>query len=488
MKKFLKIAVSAILAATVALPIAACTPSSDPNVLNIICLDKGYGSDWINTIADKFEEENEGYTVKVTATAEAGSLITSHLNSKNNTDDLYISVGSSWKTYAAQGKFASLDDLLEDTVDGVKVKDKVAVEYSESIYIPDRTTGGLKSYRLPWTSGVGGIFYNKTMFEENGWSDWLNETYNLTGGVPETYEQLLALTEKIVADDASVEVNGKLEKVYPFVYTSANIDYFDYAVYTWWAQLAGEDAVKEFTKYEAASNYDAQSNQTYAYLKQATEMWYNLFSNSSYYTSGTTNHTAQTMFVNGYAAMMFNGDWLYNETLGYGINNGFRLALMKTPVATGAQDPDITYTIGEDQYIAIPASSQKQELAKQFIKLMVSDWGCEVFMNEAHGLLAYKNSLTADSTDDEFMSNLITVKNGYTSAFTSYPTLSAITAPNTGNCMLNLNDLIDIWGTSSLRPYTRLIQGQTTVAEAFTTIYTEINRNWNDWRKQIGLN
>ncbi|MDE7329874.1 MAG: extracellular solute-binding protein, partial [Clostridia bacterium] len=448
--------------------------------LNVVCLSKGYGNGWIKTIAEKFEEEHPGYTVNLeNAIAEAPALIKSNINSKNNIDDLYISVGNDWKTYAAQGKFAPLDDLIEAEVDGVKIKDKVASEYAESIYFPDRN-GDVHSYRLPWTAGVGGIYYNTKMFETYGWQ------------VPETYDELIALCDLIVEENIEFSSGGTAKTVKPFVYTGQNIDYFDYTVYTWWAQLSGEDNIKEFMQYASADNYDYTKNETYANLKKATEMWQAIFNNPAYVMedcNGMSNHTAQTSFNNGYAAMMFNGDWVYNEILNYQIDNdGFGLGLMKTPVAPGAVETNITYTIGEDQYIAIPASSIKQDLAKEFIKLMVSDYGCGVFLNEAHGLLAYKSNLTADDTDDAFMKNLLTVKNSYSKAFTNYPAINGTENITNTTKMLYLSSMIDIWGTGALRPYGKLVGNNAkTTAEAFTDIANEISRQWQTWKTQAGI-
>lgn len=53
--------------------------------------------------------------------------------------------------------------------------------------------------------------------------------------------------------------------------------------------------------------------------------------------------------------MMFNGDWLYNETLNYtqtGTFENFELGLMKTPVLSEAKagSESTSYVIGEDQY------------------------------------------------------------------------------------------------------------------------------------------
>lgn len=458
--------------------LAACKDNNDPMVLNVVALNAGYGKEWLETIAAKFEADHPGYTVNLdNVIYEAPTLINTHINSKNNVDDLYISVGNSWKTYAAQGKFASLDDLMEDTVDGVKIKDKVASAFVNSIYFPN-SSGEMHTYRLPWTGEIGGIYYNKTMFEENGWQ------------VPETYEQLLALCQQIVDDQVTVTIGGRVQNVTPFVYTGENIDYFDYTVYTWWAQLSGEENIRDFMEYNSPDNWDSSKKATYNNLKKATEMWQAIFGNSDYVmpnSDGMSNHTAQTNFANGYAAMMFNGGWIYNEILDYQINNDFQLALMKTPTATDAIE-DIVYTIGEDQYIAIPATSTKQDLAKDFIKLMVSDYGCEVFLNQAHGVLAYKSNITAANVEDAYLKNMLEVKNGYSKAFTDYPTVTATENVLQSNKLLWLSNLINIWGVASLRPYGNLVgTGAKSVDEAFGTIATEISRQWSTWRTSAGL-
>ncbi len=466
---------SALLAATcAAMPLAACGGTeNDPDTLNIICLDKGYGTEWLQEIADKYQEQS-GKKVNITASANAAGTIKTHLASSKNTDDLYISVGNDWKAFSAQGKFCNLDDLMEEEIDGKKFKDRIMVDYAESVYFPDRN-GEFHTYRLPWTAGVGGIFYNAKIFEDNGWT------------VPTTYAELLTLCQTIVDDAAPVNPQST-DRIVPFIYTGDNTDYFDYAVLTWWGQLAGKDAITEFCKYENKDNWNSETNATYGKLKEATGLWYDIFKESAYATNIPNNITAQNQFINGYSAMMFNGDWIYNEALRSNIDleGKFELGYMKTPTAPGAAETDITYTVGEDQYIAIPESSIKKDMAKDFIKLMTSDWGCEVFAKKAHGILAYNGTLKAQ-TGDEFMQNLIEVKQSYSNAFTSFPPVKSIDNIKQSNCMLNLNGMVDIWGAGDTRPFKRLLDKTSDLDGAFAKIRDTVSSQWDDWKYQIGL-
>ena len=119
---------------------------------------------------------------------------------------------------------------MSETVDGVTVEEKVNDEFKPSLKM--NVKGEEHVYRLPWTSGFGGIFYNAKMFEENGWK------------VPETTAELTALVKQILENPVEVKGDDAMS-VKPFVYTGENTDYFDYTIFNWWMQLAGYDKVRD---------------------------------------------------------------------------------------------------------------------------------------------------------------------------------------------------------------------------------------------------
>ncbi len=439
--------------------VAACGPTTDGKTLNIICINASFGSAWIEELKTVFETQNPDVKVELKAVYESQQLINQHLASSKNKDDLYISVGN-YKTPAAQNKFLALDDLLEETVDGVKVKDKISSEYSDSIYFT-KSNGSKECYRLPFTSGVGGIFYNAKMFADNGWE------------VPTTYAELMTLCDTI--NSATIPVAGDpdgITAVKPLIYAGTDTDYFDYTVFDWWGQLAGIDNVKEFLKYESADNFDYTKNETYAHLKTATEKWRDLFVSKNVVpnTNNMKAADAQKQFINGYSAMMFNGDWLYNDSLSYtqsgNFDDTFKLALMKTPTIADGVENNISYIIGEDQYIAIPKTAPNADLAKEFIKLIISNQGCQIFAEKAHGFLAYKS--TYSTFEDEFMNDLVALRNSYTTKFTNF-----------SNDRKYLCGYVDIWFNGASRPYLNVLQGTTTVDAAFVNIASSASAQWS---------
>lgn len=450
--------------------LSGCDKGESNNLLKIVVLNAGYGDAWIKDLEAKFEATHEGIDVDVTAIYEANNLIEKNLGSKKNDDDLYISVGANWKSYAAQGKFLDLTSFLEEEVDGMKVKDKVTDEYSNSLLFT-KSSGDKVCYRLPWTSGIGGIYYNKVLFEENKWE------------IPTTFEELLELCNTI--NNARIPVaNSPTEAVKPFAYTGANTDYFDYTVYDWWGQIVGVDAIKEFLKYDNANKFDATSNPTYAALRTATSYWQKLFvaengGESNYVIADSdakTAEAAQKEFANGYAAMMFNGDWIYNEITNYGISNAkFKLGLMKTPKIKEANEAYVntSYVIGEDQYIAIPSTSDKVDLAKEFIKLIISDEGCKTFTTKANGFLAYKTDYSKHGITNEFIQEVISLRDSYTSKFTNY------SADRKYLC-----NFIDIWCTPASRPFLSLLNNTNTLDAAFLNIASTAKANWSEWENK----
>ena len=476
--------VMSILMLASTLPMASCFggKKSNPNKLNVICLNLGYGREWIDEAVKIWEAENEGYKVNLDATADAKAVISGNISKRNNQDDVYISVGADWMSYAGQGRLLELDDLLNETVDGMNFRDKINDEYKDSIYFKNKE-GEQHTYRLPWTAGIGGIMYNAKMFADNHWN------------IPTTVAELIELCEYIVNNPIDADPTDPTGgNVYPFSYTGANTDYFDYTVFNWWSQIVGLDAINSFKDYtkDSKTNFDASQNTTYAGLKTATQAWWDIFSqkkdakdNPYYYANpediSASNHDAQKNFLNGKAAMMFNADWLYNEMLTYVSThkldpNKFQLGIMPTPKIS-AEMPNNGYIIGEDQYIAVPASTSKPELAKSFIKTLVSDRVLNIFADKAHGMMAYKLSSGKYTTEDTYVKSIETYRNNLAGTFTNF-----------SSSPLFLNGYVDFWGAKSGRPFLQLLQGTTDdIDHAFEKIYDNVDRQWDTWVRNSNM-
>lgn len=475
MKKLTSLCLCGALCATL---FGGCSSTkNDPNTLNIVVYDGGYGSQWVYDVIEIFESENPGYTVNPIISKNAATIITTNMSKNNNTDDLYISVNIDWDIYAPQGKLASLDDLYSSEVDGVLFKDKVNDCYQNAVKATCR--GEEHYYRTPWTAGVGGIFYNVKMFRENGWN------------VPKTYEELQSLCETI--SKANVPVEGSDEEtVKPFVFTGGESYYWEYTIFNWWGQLAGKENIDDFLQYDSPSDFDYTNKEhgtAYSALKDSYSLWYDLIAknNDKYCMNDCTAKTytaAQGDFVSGKAAMMPNGQWLYNEMKD--VAGDFEMALMPTPYAPGIDDNSPTahtqYVVGQDQSIVIPASSTKQDLAKKFIQVIASNRGCEIFLRQANGILGFDYSFDeSDPTLTTFQKSILSVQNGGNVLFNDY-----------SNTLLGKSGQFEVIPVAE--PYNLAITGYksgdtqnstNTPDKVFTTIKNYVASNWSIWLEKI---
>ena len=432
--------------------------------LKVLCLKNGYGSEWLEDLVDEWKMEHPLWEVEINATTNIDGIMQYSIYNDNYTYDLYIANSSSWRIYALRDRLLELDDILEEEVNGMKIVDKVNDEYKKSLYYNGHT------YRLPWTSGVPGIYYNAKMFEENGWT------------VPTTYNELLTLCQTIKDAHLPVDSSVTAPDVKPFVYTGENNDYFDYATFTWWAQLAGKDNIDDYLKYERAETFST-AHPAFNALRGALLMWYNIFGDNTNYVTNSyiwPAHYAQQSFYNGYAAMMINGDWIYNEILSYEdegkpLRDGFELKVMNTPVATGATTTNISYTIGENQFIAIPKTSQNVEHAKSFIKTITSDYAIKAFAEKGHGILAYKPSKTI-TTEDTYAQSLFEYTNHNSQRFTEW-----------SDSPLYLNNIISVWTEYSMMPYSRLLDGGLSIDYCMNQISDNAKNEWEYWQQRAGV-
>lgn len=459
--------VAVALAAVSAL--AGCTKkNNDETKLNVIVLNRGYGEDWIKSAKSIWEAANPGYSINLTLDAKAGALIQKHIYSKNNMDDLYICTDAAWKSYADDGKLLELDTFVDEEVNGVAIKDKLTKEYRGHINYTLSGGRGSHVYRLPFISGTGGIYYNEKLFTKYKWK------------IPTTYEELIETVDKIRTDHKKYDDEDDAV-IKPFVITSQNPDYFDYLVFSWWGQISGQEAITDFFNYQDSDVFNTASttHPAYAGLKQATQLWANIFNNPANYHKQTAAKYAQSDFLEGHAAMIINCDWIYKEIGDFLASAGksyadyadtFEMKLMGAPTVTGATNPHAGYIVGEDQFIVVPKSTIKADLAKSFIKTLVSDQVLKIFNQKAQGFMAYDLSEGTYEAENTCMESIISYRNSLTYAFTNN---------SSARCYLNGN--VDVWCQSGLRPYEDIADGAG-VDGLFSAIYNTARTGWNDWQ------
>ncbi len=452
------------------------TPTSDGGTstgeeLRICVYDGGYGTEWLDTIAANYEAKTG---VKVIADVDSTILDRLEDQLENVSDyDIYMSHDINWQNFAARGLLANLDDLYTRNVEGFEnttFEDRVidgAVEYSKTA----GEDGSEHFYKVCYTQGAGGLIYNIDMFEENNWE------------VPTTYDELVALCNTI--NNAQIQVEDSRQTVKPFAWSGADRQYYwDYIVFEWWAQLAGDDKIETFKGFASPEVYNPDTN--YKEFIQAYDMWYDLVamnpSNSVENSYSQKLISAQAQFANGEAAMIPYAQWAKKEIQNaVGGKLDFNIAMMQTPKAK-ADAQNYNYLVGFGDSMIIPENTPYQDLAKDFLAYMATEEACRTFVEKAEGAFLAFDYDNVDLSDIE--------------ATDTYIKSVHEKLTNSKGFHLASKNEITVWNTNIFMPWienkyfyqTACSDIANNTAEIVgADIYNRAKQGWSVWARNAGL-
>jgi N-acetylglucosamine transport system substrate-binding protein len=478
MKKNLIFALAAVMLVGT---LVSCNDSTRTEGELYVCVyDGGYGQEWLDKIAEDYEKETG---VKVHAEVDQSVLDRIEGSLKNGGDyDIYMSHDINWQSFAAEGLLAPLDDLYEREVAGTnkKFKERLidgALEVSKS----EGQDGVERYYKVCYTQGAGGIVYNVDMFEENGWE------------VPTTYDELVALCEQIVKDDVAVKGSLDGDSVVPFTWSGNERQYYwDYVVFEWWAQLAGDQAIEQFKSFKGPESnkykdgYEVYNpDGAYKEFMEAYDMWYQLIANHSEYSmSGSQGKkliNQQSDFVSGKAAMMPYAQWALKETEEAADKKlSFDIAMMKTPKAT-ADSEDYNYLVGFGDSIIVPADSPNIELAKDFICYLATYDACKTFVEETEGAF-----FAFDYSDVDLSS--IEANNSFVKSVHEKLSTKLFNLTSMNPMAYYTSNQLQPWiGNTYYYAQAIVKPSDYTKEKVGNSIYSYAKSNWNIWMRSAGV-
>lgn len=162
-------------------------------------------------LVDGFNASQDEYVLNVEYRASVDNDITVALSGGSGPDIVYGSGPAFVAGYAAEGLFVNMDAYAEK----YGWKDRLVDAYYDLCTV----NGSL--YSLPGALSGIGIFYNKTLLEDKGW------------GIPTTYDELVAVMDKAIADG----LHGGIIGAKDWRYTN------DWPVSLMLASVAGPEAV-----------------------------------------------------------------------------------------------------------------------------------------------------------------------------------------------------------------------------------------------------
>lgn len=319
----------------------------------------GYGIDFYEAAAKEFEAKNPGVTVKVSGNPRIWEQLRPRLVAGSPPDLMYPGWGMDHWALAEEGQLRELDaDLKTPAADG---KGTWGETFEPQILKLGRKDG--KQFVLPYFFNVQGWWYNPDVFAKNGWTP------------PKTYDELLALCEKIkAAGIAPITFQGK----YPYYMMEGML-------LPWAASIGGIQVVND------VQNLVPGAWKSPAML-QAARMVREL-RDKGFFQAGAVgmSHTeSQTEFLAGRAAMIPCGTWLYSEMKSVMPPNAKMEFLMPPVVAGGTGDP--TAILISIEPWMVPSAAKNANAAIALFKHMTSLEKAKQFVTDKGTLMAIRGS------------------------------------------------------------------------------------------------
>ena len=458
MRKGFKRATTLLLTAALTVACASCgeggglgrkTRKTGEGVLNISLFEGGYGTAWLENLAEAYSAET-GTEVDI-KTFVTFTQPTNQIKGDIYVCDLLFNITNNVREGVA-GTYLPLDDVLysKPTADENKtIYEKLGTTAQDYVFKTSEADAG-HCYQLPWAYGKTGIFYNKTSVD----------TLLGVGSyeLPRTTDELIAFCDNVKAHNGWSFVHTNSVEAEYYVYlrdqlaiqymgTEAMRDYYN-GVYTneqgeKVTAKTGEELLAVWepafmsaletccTLINSANGYTPPSVKTMDFMKAQAYFW------------GVTSQSDYRP-----TAFIIDGDWLYSEVEYLSEAKPADIRMFRLPinsriidklstVSTDAQlsecvryadsvidggnvakpsylsDADAERIIDArkafgathmQQTAAIPKNTANKTEAENFLRFMASDEGCRIYSKFELGMCSpYSATIYDESAINDFM-------------------------------------------------------------------------------------
>lgn len=259
MKKICSVLLCGILLVTTS-AFAACGKKvkNTPDFLEVYCVDLGYGTKWVDAVAEKFFEQDwvqekypgatmkDNYDLKTSDNKSYGSTRLSNENA--NTFDLMFDM---W----LQSKLVPNGDVLELTEkvynqkvpgEDILFKDKMKSDYVRmNQYLDAENPDSERFFSISWADGMDSIIYNQALLDELIAAH--PELGMERGDTPNTTDELIAICEAYRSDWDKAHTGTYDWEEGGFAFLQSKDDTYITNIFNvWWAQY---ESVGEFYNY-----------------------------------------------------------------------------------------------------------------------------------------------------------------------------------------------------------------------------------------------
>ena len=314
-----------------------------------------------------------------------------------------------FKAYAAGSGMPDLVNVwgqpsfLNEVIDAGLLAELDTNAYAEYGFIPGALDGfskNGKTYGLPRNTDVMGFYYNKKIFEDNGWT------------VPATYSDLLALAGK-----------AKEKGIVPVSMDGSDKWPLSIYIHDLMAKIDGTTSEKVRASIEKGDFSDPSYIKAAELLKQAVDagLFQNGFETADY-------GTALNLFTNGQAAMYYMGSWEMSMATNQDIIPEVRdnIGVFMMPTVEGGKGTVTDIAAWNGGGYAVTANSKVKDEAVKLLNYM--------FKPENWSKLAWENGVCMSAQDySKYLTGKETVpQKAFTDVVTGSTSITGVTFNDRG--------------------------------------------------------
>lgn len=319
----------------------------------------GYGTDFYEKAASEFEEKHPGLKISVWGNPRVWEQLRPRFIGGDPPDLTFPGWGMDHWTLVEEGQIMSLDTALDSKP--FEGEGTWRDTFEPSLLALGQSDG--KQWVLPYYFNVMGWWYDPAVFTKNGWAP------------PKDFDELLALCAKIKASGmAPITFQGQ----YPYYM-------MDGMLLPWAISIGGIEAVRD------AQNLVPGAWKSSAMLEAAKRI--DQLNKLGYLQQGAVSmsHTeSQEEFLNGRAAMIPCGTWLYSEMKNV-MPPAAQMEFMLPPVIRGGKGDPTAILIGIEPWM-VPAEAKNPNAGVALFKYMTSLTKAKQFVEEKGTLMAIRGS------------------------------------------------------------------------------------------------
>ena len=302
--------------------------------------------DVLQQLVDKFNEAHEDVTIKITAPADAGTVLKTRM-AKNDMPDIVMMGGdNNYTEVESAGMLVDLSD--QDYISNIQDS------YMQMVYDVNKDKEE-KAYGVPYATNASGVIYNVDKFEELGLE------------IPKTWDEFIDVLDQI--KDAGEQ---------PLLMTYKDA----------WTSLCPWNSMAPDLQPDGFTDDRKEGKTTFAGThEEIVEKYLTLLDYAQDDFMGLTYDDGNKAFANGDAVMIINGNWAINQYKN--ANADINVNMFALPASN---DESKNYvTSGVDVLMGVCKDSANEDMAKEFVSFMMEPENAQTYIDDQFAFSAIKD-------------------------------------------------------------------------------------------------